>query len=77
MPPMRWLCESVVRCCVPFSESMCCCVAHIVTAVTGFWRRLHEFAGLGLPRKGWQDVCAGHPLRAVQNGRIRVRQPEN
>lgn len=45
-------------------------------AVTGFWRRLHEFAGLGLPRKGWREVGVGHPLLAVQNGRIRVQQPE-
>ncbi len=46
-------------------------------AVTGFWRRLHDLAGLGLPWKGWREVSIGHPILAVQNGRIRVRQPES
>ena len=38
-------------------------------AVTGFWRRLQDFAGLGVPRKGWREVGMAHPLLAVQGGR--------
>ena len=45
-------------------------------AVTGFWRRLYDFAGLGVPRKGWREVGPAHPLLAVQGGRIRVQWEE-
>jgi hypothetical protein len=38
--------------------------------VAKFWALLRDFADLGVPRKGWDGVSAGHPFLRVANGRL-------
>ena len=44
-------------------------------AVSDFWSGLYGFAELGLPRKGWAEVGARHPILQVQNGCLICRGP--
>ena len=39
-------------------------------ALVKFWSLLRDFADLGLPRKGWGGVPAGHPFLRVVAGRL-------
>ena len=38
--------------------------------VAKFWALLQDFTGLGVPRKGWDAVSAGHPFLRVVDGRL-------
>jgi hypothetical protein len=40
------------------------------TVLVKFWSLLRDFADLGLPRKGWDGVSAGHPFLRVVAGRL-------
>ena len=40
--------------------------------VATFWAALHDFADLGVPRKGWGAVPADHSFLFIAGGRLRV-----
>ena len=44
-------------------------------AVAKFWTLLHDFAGLGVPRKGWGAVGADHPFLRVVGGVLVCAEP--
>ena len=45
-------------------------------AVADFWSRLLQFSQLGVPRKGWDEVDATHPILAVVNGELLSAMPQ-
>ncbi|GIL55468.1 hypothetical protein Vafri_11032 [Volvox africanus] len=46
-----------------------------VRAVADFWARLHSFAALGIPRRGWDRVGPQHPILAVAGGQVQCAAP--
>ena len=44
-------------------------------AVVDFWARLRSFAGLGVPRRGWDRVGPQHPILAVAGEQGRCAAP--
>ncbi|GIL42183.1 hypothetical protein Vafri_245 [Volvox africanus] len=46
-----------------------------VRAVADFWARLHSFAALGIPRRGWDQVGSQHPILAVAGGQVQCAAP--
>ena len=70
------VCPATGRARRPFSPAAGAASAPLVLAalragvVAKFWALLRDFADLGVPRKGWDGVSAGHPFLRVANGRL-------